>query len=379
MVIGFVSAVMFSFSAISQNDTDNKKLSLNYKRLKVLLINSGDQNLPMEQNILSGLKSKLTSSPIKADIYSEYLDSARFSEITQHDIFANYLQRKYLGKSIDLVISNGIPAANFLSHHAELFGEIKHLFVHSGQVNVDDVTNKIYIDASNNYKKSIRDLVRLTSPKKIVVLADSTSSLARVHFKHLKAELDLLYRSIEIEYFIDAPLSELEHKVSNLKPGSIVLFTPIFRHKSGGRQTPFQTLNSLSLRSTVPIFSFWGSFIGSGVVGGYMLSGEKVGEAMGNTIIDIAIGREIEEYSIDFFNEHIYDWRQLSKYKYDVISQFPDAKISFYQPTFFEKYKMGILFTVILFLVLSVFIFLLIIINAKRKVAIKECFCIFNK
>lgn len=363
----------YSTVALAQENAKAEiKLPYPSKRLQVLLINSGNQYLPMEQNILTGLKSKLAKNSVAVDVYPEYLDSARFNEDSQNIIFADYLRKKYIIKPLDLVISNGIPSANFLTRNTDLFKDIKHVFVRSGNIPVSHIEDRIDIAASNNYRKSVRDLINLTKPKKIVVIADSSSSLSREHFKNLKAEFDLLHKSIEVHYVIDAPLSTLERTVSSQQPGSVVIFTPIFRHQNGTKQTPYKTVNGLIQMSKVPIFSFWGSLIGSGVIGGYMLSGEKVGEAMGDTIIDFATGKNIKRYPIEFFNQHIYDWRQLKKYKYDVLRHFDDAQIEFYQPSFIEKYKMGILLTIVIFLVLMSFIFLLVLSNTKRKDAIGD-------
>ncbi|MBU2870681.1 response regulator [Colwellia sp. E2M01] len=325
----------------------------------------------MEREILNGLKEELKKSPVVVDIYQEYLDSARFNEHSQSAFLANYLATKYENTPLDVIISNGIPAASFLTSNLEVFKDNKQIFVRSGEVDVSQVKNKVLIDASNDYKKSVNDLIRLTSPKKIVVLADKQATLARVHLNSLMTEFELLPKSIKVEYVVDAPLVTLRQQVSNQPAGTIILFTPIMRFKNGSFQTPYQTVSELEQISSVPIFSFWGSMMGSGIVGGYMLSGTKVGEAIGTIIINIAKGNEINNYSADLVNMHLYDSRQLIKHNIDVKSHFPNAIIRYHQPTFIEQYRSGIILTLLIFTLLAIFILLLSIANKKRKLAIR--------
>ena len=145
-----------SFSALSKVPSITSEGSSSKKRLHILLLNSGNQALPMEQEILKGLKNKLKGNTLAVDIYQEYLDTARFNEQSQNFIVANYLENKYLSTPIDIVISNGIPAANFLTNHLYLFKDIQQVYVRSGKVDISSIKNKIVIDASNNYKKSVK-------------------------------------------------------------------------------------------------------------------------------------------------------------------------------------------------------------------------------
>ncbi|MCF2949858.1 response regulator [Paraglaciecola aquimarina] len=369
--LGYLIFIVFSLIVLSfQNVFAAGDAEQSAPRLQVLLLNSGNQDLPMEREILNGLKNRLANSLVKVDVYQEYLDSARFDENQQNNIVSNYLAKKYASKSINVVISNGIPAANFLSRNPSLFADQKHIFVRSGKVDISQIKNKVYIEASNNYQKAVSDLILLAAPKKVIVLADKKASLARVHLQGLQPEFAKLSADIQVSYLVDASLNEIKKTVSALSSGTIVLFTPIMRFKNGQFQTPYQTLNDLSQISAVPIFSFWGSMMGSGTIGGYMLSGEKVGEVIGDIILDIGNGKEVRDYSLDYFNGHFYDWRQLKKYNLNAKQKFPDATIEFYQPTFVEQYKWGILLTIVVFSVLTALVLMLMVANRKRDSAL---------
>ncbi|MEI8641548.1 hypothetical protein P4S68_12475 [Pseudoalteromonas sp. Hal099] len=100
-------------------------------------------------------------------------------------------------------------------------------------------------------------------------------------------------------------------KVKNAPSDAVILFTPIFRNYENKSISPYQLVSLLAQHSNAPIFSYWEVLLGSGVVGGYVLSGEKIGKRVGEAIISYSENNVLPTISDENLSVHKYDWRQL--------------------------------------------------------------------
>ena len=83
---------------------------------------------------------------------------------------------------------------------------------------------------------------------------------------------------------------------------------------------PIQAIQRINEVSTVPVYSFWTSLLGSGVLGGYMLSGERVGLETGKLLLDKSyqqISVAGNPISQDRFHGYYFDWRQMQRWDID--------------------------------------------------------------
>src|SRR5215211_4073932 len=83
------------------------------KRVLMLFTHQSDQpaQVIVEQAMRSTLRSNLSEAP---EIYAEYLDAVRTSLDDSEDDLVRQLQRKYKGKSFDLIFAINPPALKFL-------------------------------------------------------------------------------------------------------------------------------------------------------------------------------------------------------------------------------------------------------------------------
>ena len=82
----------------------------------------------------------------------------------------------------------------------------------------------------------------------------------------------------------------------------------MFSDGHGRRMSPYRIANQIAHQSSVPIFSYWDSLMESGVVGGYVLSFEKIGHHVGNAMLTATNGGFPVKFSP---MRYVYDWNAL--------------------------------------------------------------------
>jgi signal transduction histidine kinase len=137
---------------------------------------------------------------------------------------------------------------------------------------------------------------------------------------------------------------------------------------------PRESLRIISEQSNVPVYGFVDTYVGYGVVGGYMLSLDRVGVEAGKLALRVLKGEQ--PGAIPFVREglsqYMYDWQQLKRWNISE-QDLPDGSIVLYKKmNFFEENK-WIIISVVLFIIVETFIIFMLIhlIRKQKKTASK--------
>ena len=333
--------------------------------LNILLLNSWFKDMPWQVAFETGLKRGLSQSGLKLKVFAEYLDAGRFSKKEQQEAFANYLKEKYANQKIDFVIAESIPATSFLSRHNTLATGAKRLFVQVGAAskaqNPEDA-NEQHIILEQDYSGAIAEMLLVASPQKVYVVADTTSPAGQLRLKSFKSAWAAQNHNGEPVYILDMPMDGLLKKVSDLPEGSAIFYLLIFKDGTGKRFIPREAVSLIANRANAPVFSHWDTLMGSGMTGGYLLSGERVGAIAAKAILNPAYQPEPHEP----FGSY-YDWKQLVRWGIDKDRLPAGATINDQPLELVEDYKWPIISALVLLVFLTVFSGILLVLNRKRK------------
>lgn len=209
-------------------------------------------------------------------------------------------------------------------------------------------------------------------PKKLIVILDTKNDIGMSFHRGLFSVINRDFSYLSVEKWFDLPLPELLTKVRNAPADSIILFTPIFRRYDNKSLSPYQLVERLIEESPAPVFSYWEVLLGSGVVGGYVLSGEKIGKRIADSIVFYNENKALNEISGEGLSTYSYDWRQLSKFNIAPQSLPEESIISYYEPTYFEKNKILIYSATVIIFILSSFLVFVLFLNQRRIQLLKE-------
>lgn len=219
------------------------------------------------------------------------------------------------------------------------------------------------------HSKTFNIGIKLFPDTKNVYVISGIADLSTAHESKLRAVLNEYKNKYNIHYLSNLSSEEILEKVSNLPEHSIIFQLILLKDKNGKKIIPKKVTREIAKRTQAPIFSLWNTFIGTGIVGGYVSSGEKQGSTIMREAISIIKDQKIAEANeIIVRSVPTFDWRQLKRWKIDN----KDSNILFKQYTFFELHKKKIIFWFIVILLQAIVIVLLYYLLKKRKQAESE-------
>lgn len=162
------------------------------------------------------------------------------------------------------------------------------------------------------------------------------------------------------------PMGEIMNRVSGLPDGTIIFYLPTLRDGLGQYFVPRLILPEISRISNAPIYGFWDTLVGFGLVGGYVSDTRRIGEGLGNTILDVLAGKAFEEISIQpRFSSFQYDWEQLQRWNIDPARLPSESLILNREPTLWEQFAWQIGITGMLVAILALMVLGLVVQRAR--------------
>ena len=188
-----------------------------------------------------------------------------------------------------------------------------------------------------------------------------------------KAELTLYKARLDVTYLTDLPIKQLQEKLRHLPSHSIVFFLTFFKDVQG--QEFVSTTDVLPMvveASNVPVFGVSDTYLGSGIVGGFVVSIEEQSKIVGRDVLEILGGKSPEDIPVvrgpSFY---MFDWRALRRWNLDKGKLPAGSTILFREPTLWKRYKWTLLAGSLFIVVLALLIVYLLYKQKQLKLARK--------
>lgn len=312
----------------------------------VLILYSYNDELPWQKTVRKGLQERLALQKDASafNVFEERLDINRLKPGARESVWLQYLQKKYASIQLDMVITESTYAAQFLIHHPQLFDSAKHYLVDSGPITVADNVTKTMI-----FREDVETAVRTAldlrpNARKLIVIGNLNP--ARVTRAHEMWQAHFKDRVAYEAWTDDFSFEELYQHAAKLPPDAVILYALVNKDRTGARAIPFDILQKLAARASVPVFTTHDTLLGSGTVGGYLLSAERVGWA----IADLIAGADPTQFSESFFSAYEFDARALARWGIEDTQLPVGSTIQFREVSFWQQYRVALI-ALILFLV----------------------------
>jgi len=328
----------------------------------ILTLYSYHSQMPWSSSFRDGLQQALNNSYQEVAFYEEFLDAGRFSHPGYNDAFYNYLMAKYQDIFPDIVLASSKPARHFMEQHPDLFNTAHRIIFQTDDIGSflsQEGKKQSTVNIITDFRNSITNMQSITAAQDIYVLADTLEPAGEnrlMAFREAKDELNITAR---IHYLINIPMDELLLKVETLPAGSAIYYLLIFSDMRGKHMTPYQVAGLIAEHANAPVFSHWQSLMGSGILGGYQISGERIGQMAGRSVLAYLHHQQPEINSVDSFH-YYYDWQQLQRWDISP-EQLPEGSTIINRPEeFWSHYGLYVstaLFLTLLISVISFFIY----------------------
>jgi signal transduction histidine kinase len=278
------------------------------------------------------------------EVYTENLDAADLSEDAQKEQ-RDSLVLKYRHNRMDLIVLVGPdPIRAFAEPLKTVYPDIPIVFCCSvpGQVDQQNTDSRstgswFQLDPAKTLDAALR---LLPETRQVFVIAGQ-SKIDRGVTALVKAGLKSYETRLDVTYLIDLPMNELRERLRRLPGRSIVLYLSFFKDAQGRAfLNAAEALPMVTAASSAPVFGISDTYLGHGIVGGFVVSFEEQGKIASRDVLEILGGKPPQEIPVVYGpSVYLFDWRELQRWNLDQSKLPPVSTSLFRQPTLWERYN----------------------------------------
>ncbi|MCX7636027.1 MAG: hypothetical protein N2Z74_09840, partial [Syntrophales bacterium] len=322
---------------------------------------------------VAGLKERIPHPP---RISYEYIDTRIYEDAEFLRLFKELLVKKYRHLQIDLVVGVMPSSSALLLEHGDtLFPGIPKLYLLPHRNHRDKITaqaNAGIVASTADIPGTIariRSLFPETQRLYVVSGAgpDDTDYLDQARIAVVQASWP-----DEVVYLRGLTPAELLTVFAKTDKPSAVLMLTYLRDRQGTPLTTVQVMNAIAPVAPWPIFGFYDTILGLGIVGGRLTSAEAYGRAAAEAAFHMLAGAaDRGTVKVEAQIKDMYDDRQLQRWGIARDLLPPGSIVRYRQPSFWEQYKEEVTVIALIVIVQSLLIVALVV-NLKRRRAAQE-------
>ena len=288
-------------------------------------------------------------SPWPLDIIENSLVRARFSDENPEAPFVAYLSALFAKHPLDVIVSIGAPAADFVQRHRQrLFPTTPMVFtaVDQRRVQYSSLTeNDVAVAVNINYLSAFENILQVLPDTKNVIVVVGTSPIEKFWKEAIGKQVEPLTNRIKLSWTDELPFEELLKQASALPPHTAIFWELMIVDAAGVVHEGDRPLERLHAVANAPIFSYDESFFGSAIVGGPLLLVADTSRLTAAVAIRVLSGQNAGDIKVPpvEFSAPRFDWRQMQRWGISEKNLPPGSKILFRDPTAWEQYKTPIL------------------------------------
>jgi signal transduction histidine kinase len=304
------------------------------------------------------------------DYFAEYLESDRFPNEQATLAFRDYLLGKYQGRRIDVVLAITDPALQFvLQYRDQLFPGVPIVATAGSTLGAfpaaDGVTGTTWRAADVETIQLALSLHPSTQ-RVFVVVQDLTDG----YLEGVQAALAKSTGRIELRFIQERTVTGLLAAVRAVPANSLIHFIRFSRQDPGNVMFPLEVVRLVAEASPVPVYASTDSFVGTGVVGGFVRLAPGIGTRIGEIALKVLDGTRAQDIPIEQVPPvPMFDWRQVQRWNIDPSLLPPGSDIRFKVPTTWELYRWYIVSALSLLVLQSLLIAGLVFERRRRRQA----------
>ena len=341
---------------------------------RVMLLHSFGRDFKPWSEYAKYIRSELDrQSPWPLDIIENSLVTARFSDENPENPFVEYLSALFDKHPLDLIVSIGAPAADFVQRHRQqLFPTTPMVFtaVDQRRVQYSNLTeNDAVVAVRINYLSAFESILQVLPDTKDVIVVVGTSPIEKFWKEAIGKEVEPLTNRIKLSWTDEWSFEELLKRASALPPHTAIFWELMIVDAAGVIHEGDAPLARLHAVANAPIFSYDESFFGSAIVGGPLLLVADSSRETAAVAIRLLSGEKAGDIKVPpvEFSAPKFDWRQMQRWGITETKLPPGSEILFRNPTAWEQYRAYVLAGIAAILIQATLIFWLLYEHWRRQ------------
>ena len=333
-------------------------------RKNVLMISILGPSHPGPAIVSDQIVSELHGDPrFNIEFYWENMDVIYHPEGLQEEI--DLIVSRYRYVKLDLIVLVGPNAINLLTKpNALLLPNVPVVFCCGIPGMIDEIADNRATGAWFQLEptKTVEAALGLLPGTRHLFVVAGQSNYDRGLTALVKTGLVSYENKLGVTYLTDLPMSQLLERLRHLPDHSIVLFLSFFKDVQGREflSTP-EALPMIAGAANAPVFGIADTYLGHGIVGGFVVSAEEQGKILARDAREILGGKPPQDIPIVHGpNLYLFDGRELQRWKLDENRLPAGSIVLFRQQTLWEKYGRALLIGLLVLASLSLLIIYLL-------------------
>ena len=350
------------------------QVALAAEHKRVMLLHSFGQDFKPWSEYAKDIRAELKrQSPWPLDIIENSLVTARFSDENPEAPFVEYLSALFANRPLDVIVSIGAPAADFVQRHRlRLFPTTPMVLtaVDQRRVQYSNLTgNDVAVAVNINYLLAFENILQVLPDTKDVIVVVGSSPIEKFWKEAIGKQAAPLTNRIELSWTDELPFEELLKQASALPPHTAIFWELMIVDAAGVVHEGNLPLERLHAVANAPIFSYDESFFGNGIVGGPLLTVADTSRLTATVAVRILKGEKAGDIKVSpvEFSPPRFDWGQMQRWGISEKNLPPGSEILFRDPTVWERYRAHIFTVAAAILIQAALIFWLLYEHWRRQ------------
>jgi signal transduction histidine kinase len=283
--------------------------------------------------------------PGRVDLYESWLISARFTSSEEDPAYASYLESLFAERPIDLIVTFGGPAANFVQKHRQsLFPSVPALFADVEErraASAGFTTNDAAVTLSVSIPAIAANILQVLPRTSNLAVVLGNSPIERYWAGEIRRSLALFASRLNLIFLDELSFDDLLQRVATLPPRSAILYAMLSPEVAGIPADEDRAFAKLHAAANAPMFSYTDAYLGKGIVGGPLLSSEEEGRKAANLAVRILQGERPADLGIASIplGKPQFDARELRRWEIKAADLPAGSVIRFREPSAWERYR----------------------------------------
>jgi PAS domain S-box-containing protein len=339
------------------------------KQSRVLVLYSNERLLPAGLEVDEAIRTTFSSQfEVPVELYAEFLDSDRFPSTAQQERMREFLSEKYRERPPEVIIAAGGSALTFLiKYRPTLFPRVPvvHCGVEPNEASPswpDDLI--VGVIQKVDVVETLELALQLQPDTRQVAIVDGINSASLT-----PRDVSPLASRVGFLWLTNRAIPGLRDELSRLPDHTVVFYGAMFRDPAGNAFTPRAALDQFAEASRVPIYGYYNTYLGHGIVGGSMITFPTIGRTAAQIAIRILKGQKPQDAAHNAVHPPtpMFDWKQLRRWNISETRLPPGSEVLSREPTPWERHRWAITGVLIVTLAETTLILLLILNLFRRR------------
>lgn len=173
---------------------------------------------------------------------------------------------------------------------------------------------------------------------------------------------------LDTAYWFDVPYNTLLADVSRLPSDTIVMFLTFFADSEGKRLIPKDVAAAVAKASAAPVYGFFETYLGTGIVGGYTDTYQSIGATTADAALEILSGTDVAALPPRANPRAAFrvDARAMDRWGLKQGNLPPGSVVLFHQPSLWDQYR-NLILGIALVVGLQSFVVAALLVQRRRR------------